>query len=184
MVILEIERRGNTEEKKKKKDNSTNHIEGKSKRMAFYGIKEIQAIKQNSKFYMIPLSPTIGEFTHYTGSGFADAMIRQEIHDGIDAFSNADTAIFVTCDLMNSMAAEAEGLSSCYFNRLPFKSVYLDKYSDQLLEFVVASAILFEKISLDFLKRDGSVVQSYNLEGVWEGKTTSEWYSDSLRQLC
>jgi len=130
---------------------------------------------------MIPLSPSVGDFSRQAGSGFADAMIRQEIHNMTDTMAQNDRVIFLTCDLMNSMAAEAEGITSCYFSRLPCHSYYLDDYAHQLLEFIIANTVIFNKVTIQFLKDDETIEKSYDLEGVWEGKTTSEWYSDTLR---
>jgi hypothetical protein len=45
----------------------------------------------------------------------------------------------------------------------------------------MANAVIFEKVRIELLSRENVPVDSYSLAGMWEGKTTSEWYSDSIK---
>jgi len=182
MVVLEIERRGN----ESKKDG----IEGKNKRLAFYAAKEIRDLRELTNFDMIPLiDPSLMvEFAEREGSGFGDMWIRKEVHDlvkypsiGLTNSISSTDVVFITCDLMNSMAAEAEGLTSCYFSRLTQENFSVYRYDSQFFNFVIANAVIFGKIKIDFIESNGDAEDSFVIEGVWKGKTTSEWYSDCLR---
>lgn len=183
MVILEIERRGNEKEKKGTK------LSGKQKRLAFYAAREIEFIRKNSlHFDLLKLSERslMADFADVAGKGFADMGIRSEIHaawreDPIFR-GYAPNHFFFTCDLMNSMAAEAEGIRSCYFSRLSQKNFHVGFYNiKQLFDFLMANAVIFGRIRLEYMSKETVVVETYGLEGAWEGKTTSDWYSDSIK---
>ena len=190
MVILEIERLGNAkqnENKRGKKSLSVSKsIEEKDKRLAFYATREIYDLRKMVTYDLIPMydPSSIVEFANRTGKGFGDAWIRKEIHDmighrhkGIDA----EKIVLITCDLMNSMAAEAEGLTSCYFSRLPKNEFNVNGYENQFCDFFVSNAVIFGGVNIDVLASNGETKDSFSVEGAWNGKTTSEWYSDSLR---
>jgi hypothetical protein len=181
MVVLEIERRGNAKAKENKEE-----LRGKERRLSFYAAKEINFLRENIRdFSMLPLfdSSVIADFSSRAGSGFSDMWIRKEIHDAWNG--ELGGVIFLTCDLMNSMAAEAEGISSCYFSKLPQKDFYIGSgggNTEQLFEFLLANAIVFEKIRLELVSHENEPLGSYCMEGVWAGKTTSEWYADCVKR--
>lgn len=122
------------------------------------------------------------EFSDRAGKGFSDMWIRKEIHDMIRTEKIiAKKTVFLTCDLMNSMAAEAEVLTSCYFSRYPQEYYALKRYEGQFFDFVMANAVVFGKIKIELLDGNGTLKGSHIIESVWNGKTTAEWYSDCLR---
>ena len=45
----------------------------------------------------------------------------------------------------------------------------------------MANAVIFGRIRLEYMSKETVVVETYGLEGAWEGKTTSDWYSDSIK---
>jgi hypothetical protein len=69
------------------------------------------------------------------GQGFADAWIRREISYNMGSLQwqhvvrrdeiERSNVIFVTCDLMNALAANAENLNTFYFYRLEEDKVNL-----------------------------------------------------------
>ena len=176
-VILEIERRGNEIESKKTK------ISGKKKRLAFYAAREIEFIRENSRnFHLLEMKDRslMIDFADKAGKGFADMVIRREIHNAWGG--NVGGLFFLTCDLMNSMAAEAEGIATCYFSKLSQKKFRVGYYNPkQLFDFILANAVIFGNVQIELLSREQISVESYSLVGVWEGKTISEWYSDSIK---
>lgn len=185
MVILEIERRGNEKEKKNTK------ISGKEKRLAFYATREIEFLRKNSKnFHMLQLTELslTADFADIAGKGFADMGIRREIHAAWRENSvfrgHTPNHFFFTCDLLNSMAAEAEGIHSCYFSRVSQENFSLERdNSNQLFDFLMANAVIFGKVRIELLSTEHVPVDSYSLAGMWESKTTSEWYSDSIKLI-
>jgi hypothetical protein len=170
LVILEIERKGNLNK-------------GKDKRMSFYAAREIYFLKQKTRFSMLPpLFPSLmSSFSEKAGKGLVDMWIRKEIHDVVenDFYSN-ESIMFLTCDLMNALAAEAEGLETCYFSKMPQGSFFVQD-KEQLSDFLLATAIVHEKIRVDVILKGDIVDYSYVLEGIWNGKTTSQWYSDCVK---
>lgn len=197
LVVLEIERQGNQDEtKKQRKKTKTEKKEnsGRDKRLAFYAASEINFLKRRLaerpySFEMLAHLDTslIANFSQIAGTRFVDALIRQEIHDFTysQALASAQEGIlFLTCDLMNALAAEAEGIHTCYFNRLPQESFFIDaENSEQLADLIIATAMLFEETKLDVIL-EGDIVNSSSLiKGMWEGKTTSEWYSDTIEEI-
>jgi hypothetical protein len=188
MVILEIERLGNAKENKHGKKHTSDNklIEEKEKRIAFYATKEIYDLRKLVNYDLIPMydPSSIVEFAEREGKGFGDAWIRKEIHDMIGHHHkgfDSEKIVLLTCDLMNSMAAEAEGLASCYFSRLPKSEFNLSGYEGQFSDFFVSNAVIFGAVNIDLSASSGEIMDSFSVEGAWNGKTTSEWYSDSLR---
>jgi hypothetical protein len=168
LVVLEIERQGNQK----------NEME---KRLAFYAAREIDFFKKNVDFGPLPDAgdKLITSFPTQAGEGFTDMWIRREIHNAIQM--GIRPTLFLTSDLMNALAAEAEGLETCYFARLPQDSFCIDAdYPSQLFDLILATAIKFNDVQLDIILTGDDVFQSYNLQAMWSGKTTSEWYSDSI----
>lgn len=177
LVILEIEKRGNLAS------------EGsKDKRLAFYAVREIEFLKQKTRANFKPLSnidaSLVSSFTEKAGRKLVDMWIRKEIHDNIDRgyLGVHGDAIFLTCDLMNALAAEAEGLNTCYFSRLPQDSFFVeDNNSEQLFDLILATAIIFGEIKLDVILVGDTVHCSLILRGMWNGKTTSQWFTDCIQ---
>ncbi len=65
---------------------------------------------------------------------------------------------FLTCDLMSSMSAEAEGIQSCYFSTVPKQTFYIEYDDTKLfLDFVLANAVIFGKIGIELLAKDPSL---------------------------
>jgi hypothetical protein len=176
LVVLEIERRGNQSSQRSKD-------KGKDKRTSFYATSEIYFLRQKTKFLMLPVlsASLMSSFSEKAGRGLVDMWIRREVHDAIDKrYYHYETVVFLTCDLMNALAAEAEGLETCYFSRMPQDSFFVQDL-EQLSDLLLATAIVHEKIRVDVIVKEDIVAYSYVFEGVWSGKTTSQWYSDCVK---
>ena len=83
--------------------------------------------------------------------------------------------------MLNAMAAEAEALFTCYFSRIPQETFLVGRHNvAQLSTFLIANAVIFNEIKLQIVL-GGEVYRSYILKGMWEGKTTSQWYDDNIK---
>jgi hypothetical protein len=51
----------------------------------------------------------------------------------------------------------------------------------QLFDLIFASTMILGKIRIDIVLTDDVVHKSFTLEGIWNGKTTSQWYSDCIK---
>jgi hypothetical protein len=154
----------------------------KDKRLAFYATSEINFLRTHSDFNLLPLGDTslVTSFPRNAGEKFADAWIRREIHEARKSY--VCVPLFLTSDLMNALAAEAEGLECCYFATSSRESskIMFQNVVPRLANLVIASAIIFGKIKLEMFLKEDKPFRQLTLEGIWTGKTTSEWYSDSL----
>lgn len=185
LVVLEIERRGNAPKPKEL-------VPGRNKRLAFYAASEINYLRQklsaNSYSFdmLAPLDGSLlGSFSDIAGTQFVDTLIRQEIHDTVSSgfLGEPGNVLFLTCDLMNALAGEAEGIRSCYFNRLPQDSYFVGNDGwEQLSDFIIATAMLFDEIRLDVILEGDTIYSSSLFRGMWGGKTTSQWYSNCVEE--
>jgi len=178
LVVLEIERRGNMA-----KDQS------KEKRLAFFAAREINFLRATAgggfDFEMLPNidASLMTSFTEKAGKQLTDMWIRKEIHDAMTTgmLGRSQDVVFLTCDLMNALAAEAEGLPSCYFSRLTQDKIFIDQTNyGKIFDLILATAMMFEKIRLDVVLTADKIYGSFFLRGMWTGKTTSQWYSDCI----
>jgi hypothetical protein len=178
LVVLEIERRGNMAKK-----------QPKEKRLSFFAAREINFLRQRmgSGFSFEMLSnidaSLMTGFTETAGKQLTDMWIRKEIHDAMEAgmLGSQQGIVFLTCDLMNALAAEAEGLPSCYFSRLTQDKVFIDQSDHaKIFDLILATAMIFEKVRLDVMLTVDKNYESFFLRGMWTGKTTSQWYSDCI----
>lgn len=177
LVVLEIERRGNNAEE-----------DSPDKRLSFYAAREMRFLKSNPNFDLLPnIDITLfSTFPEKAGRRLVDMWIRKEIHDfleGMGGYTNISPrgVIFLTCDLMNALAAEAEGLNTCYFSKTDQQSYFINDNTQQLFDFIMASTMVLGKIRLDVILTGDVVHKSFTLEGIWSGKTTSQWYSDCVK---
>jgi hypothetical protein len=178
LAILEIERRGN------------NAQEGSAdKRLSFYAAREVRFLRSNINFDLLPNIDTLlfSTFSEKAGKKLVDMWIRKEIHDfvgGMGGYTNVSPkeVVFLTCDLMNALAAESEGLNTCYFSKEDQQSFFVDSDNmQQLFDLIFASTMILGKIRIDIVLTDDVVHKSFTLEGIWNGKTTSQWYSDCIK---
>lgn len=175
--ILEIERKVNQPRSK----------ESKERRVAFSATTEVMFLRRHGAQLLPSIdSSLLASFSEKAGTQFVDAWIRKEVHDFIGNTSQvyAGNVLFLTCDLMNALAAHAEGLKTCYLSRIDQERFTLETSlsdTEKLAEFVLNAAITFGKIRMDVYLTGNQLSESIELEGVWSGKTPYHWNNDCLR---
>jgi hypothetical protein len=85
----------------------------------------------------------------------------------------------ITSDLINSLAATAEGIDTIFISLIDYdiRSTRASNV-EQLTLFTLMNAILFSKIRIKFDENNKFIIQ-----GNWEGKTSMDWRSDSVRVI-
>ena len=183
LSIIEIENRYNREGKNSDRD----------RRIAFHTAKEILALQRepNSTLPEADID-LLTSFGTAVGKKFADAWVRKEVTSYVrhlrenrgqeDKFK---AVVFVTCDLMNALAASAEGLNTLYISRLSQMSDTLadgnalDAYST-LAKLLLCTAIQFGEC--DCVIKAKKSARELTLAGMWPGKNISDWISDTVIQ--
>ena len=156
--------------------------ETRDKRIALYATREIMFLREHGAELLEPLDVSLlASFSEKAGTRFVDAWMRREIHNFIEEMIEYyDEFILLTCDLMNALAAHAEGLRTCYFSRLDQESCLIDNVAE-LANLIISASIIFGKVRMDvYLKKD-QLSYSRQLEGMWSGKTPYHWSNDCLR---
>jgi hypothetical protein len=130
--------------------------------------------------------PLLTGFTEKAGRQLTDVWIRREIHDFVTRLKRnkrlveRPNVLFLSCDLMSVLAAEAEGLRTCYFNSETPDKPYFDDLK-QVADFVVTCSILFKRLRVNVYLSGDEIYQECLLEGVWKGKMPPDWYEDRFR---
>jgi len=172
LALLEIERRYNETADAKAIDKLRKH------RLAMYAVREILFLKDLGVMEFLPNLDlhTLESFSRIAGEKFTDAWIRREISNYLqpgktNASQDDKPVIFATCDLMNALAASAEGLDVFFFSR----SQELDHYpyisAEKAAELIIDLAVSLGHIEIGAWKYDG----------MWSGKTLIDWKNDSVR---
>jgi hypothetical protein len=81
----------------------------------------------------------------------------------------------VTADLINALSANAEGIDVLYLSKSASDGFLPRAHTlEQMTQFLIRSSILFEEIKVSINKEE------FIIKGIWEGKTTSEWITDTI----
>ncbi|HET7390515.1 MAG TPA: hypothetical protein VFJ51_06805 [Nitrososphaeraceae archaeon] len=190
LEIIEVENKFNrnkvsqkeTEDKKKQKEMEV--------RRAFHTMAEILSMKKDGAEILsnVDLS-MLQSFTPLSGQGFADTWIRREISNNMSSLQwqnvvrrdeiERSNAIFLTCDLMNALAANAENLNTFYFHRLDEDKVKLgfEAYG-KLASLIINTAILFGEC--DSVIKSQTREENIKYKGAWNGKHPSEWQNNII----
>lgn len=130
----------------------------------------------------------IRSFTSEAAKGNADAWIRKEIsnckHDLVkdavqrDKLSRVSNFAFLTCDLMNSLAATAEDLNTIYFYRLEDKIRPSNISYEKLTPLVFNTAVHFEEC--DITLRGKEYEERFRCTGTWSGKSVYDWQNNHI----
>lgn len=174
--ILEIERKVNQSKRGTKE-----------KRVALYATREIMFLREHRAELLEPFDVSLlTSFPEKAGTKFVDAWIRREIHDFIRMKSKvyAGNVLFLTCDLMNALAAHAEGLRTCYFSRTDQERHFVEASvgnAEELADLIINSSIIFGQVRMDVYLIKDTLHRSLQLEGMWSGKTPYHWSNDSIR---
>jgi hypothetical protein len=164
LAILEIEDKYNRAKEKEC-----------DRRLMIYALTEVQVLKAlGAQISAGTLASSfLSDFRRAEGGKHADAFIRREIMD----FQSPYRTVFVTRDLMNAMAASAEGTDSLYFAMVVPEISTINASPEQLVDSVIETAITFAGIEI----YDASAKSSILLEGMWSGKTNIDWFESRLR---
>jgi len=186
-VILEIEAKYNREKKK-----SENKKCKSDERQAALMKKGETLIATKELLFLIDkgaqnLSSDMDEkifsqFAKTAGRGFADSFIRNEIRTSF----LTGTHVFLTCDLMNALAATAEGISTLYFSRSDSEIGRLssehDMCMEQLSELIVDTAFVFGEITLaESLSSGKQKIMKFG--GSWDSWGLPDLFDDKIAQL-
>ncbi len=178
LAILEIESLPRQEKKKGSQN------EKWAKRRAFSAFAELIRLRETGA-ELLPqqIEPRVMQsFSEIAGSGYTDAWIRREVHDFLEKLTNEKTqehkakAFFLTSDLLNAFAAIAEGIDTLYLWESSDKDGSYEANYEKLGKFIVAMSVFFERVSMQI--QSSKTTESYELTGVWSGKTIEDWKKD------
>jgi hypothetical protein len=169
LTVLEMERIANQEA-------------GEQKRKVMSAAAEILYLKVNGGRFMPELNDEIFQtFSQFAGQKFTDAWIRKEIHQQAKRITYGSTPqetrrlTLITSDLINALSATAEGIDTMYLSRDKSDLILPRSHRiDQISQFIIMSSILFEELNIKINDKE------YTIHGIWEGKTPSEWITDSI----
>jgi hypothetical protein len=190
LEIIEVENKFNTN-KANQNDKKEKVIQkGKERRIAFQTMGEILSMK-NDGAEMLPMVDLflLQSFTPLAGQGFADSWIRREIANNMDRLERdniigRDTiersnAVFLTCDLMNALAAVAENLNTFYFFRIEEDKMNLGFSAyNRLSSLIINTSILFEQC--ECIIKSQTEEQSLKYKGIWKGKSLYDWQNNII----
>jgi hypothetical protein len=171
LTVLEMERIANEE-----KSNS------EKKRKVMQAAAELLFIKNNSGIFLPELKDrTFESFSRIAGNKFTDAWIRREVQEEIERETyGKDPHVIkkptlVTVDLINALSANAEGIDVIYLSRAASDDFLPRAHTlEQVTQFLIRCSVLFEEIRVSINK------EKFIIKGVWQGKTPSEWITDSI----
>jgi hypothetical protein len=163
----------------------------KEKRIAFHSIVEILLMKNNGAELLPDIEMSLLQsFSPLAGRGFADAWIRREIFNALSLLKVHDKVrtndkteephiVFLTCDLMNALAAIAENLNTFYFFRIEEDKINLsfDLYR-RLTLLIINTAIQFEECYC--VIKTKSQKHKLKFKGVWKGKSVYDWQNSTI----
>jgi hypothetical protein len=178
----------NREEKNSSQEKIEEEIRRNEKeiRIALQSIKEILTMKREGAD-VLPLldQNTITSFTEKAGDDFADAWIRMEISKPIKSSLRGghfqdENRVFVTCDLMNALAALAEGINTIFVSRIEEDKPegYYISEPEHLALIIFNTAVQFGKCDCVITAAD--VTRRIKIIGMWNGKTINDWLSDKV----
>jgi hypothetical protein len=168
------------------------HQRDKESRIAFNTIAEILSMKNNGAELLPDVEVSLLQsFSPLAGRGLTDAWIRREISNALsslgvqdkarrnDKVERSDTVVFLTCDLMNALAAIAENFNTFYFLRIEEDKISLgfDIYR-RLALLIINTAIQFEQCDCVITTR--SQTHKLRFRGMWKGKTVYDWKNNAI----
>lgn len=178
LTILEIERIANEKESVKK-------------RLGLFATTEVMFLKNHKAELLPSLSyPLLTSFNEKSGGRKVDSWIRQEVHDfvseDLDVVRTGKPwqVLFMTCDIANGLAAYSEGLNTCIFSKCEQEKLIIPTSfngANDLAEFILNVSITFEKIIMKVYVDGKTLSNSYQIEGIWSGKTPYHWLNHCLR---
>jgi hypothetical protein len=167
LALLEIERMFN----------ESKHDTPK-RRLALLAAREILFLRGTASEFLPELKDSrLEAFSKISGEKFSDVWIRREAkeywHMAAVGTVFRNPILFATCDLMNALAASAEGLAVLYFSRKEERDSYAYNNIAQVAELIMDLAVSLGRIQ----------IANVAYEGVWEGKAIWEWEQDCVRRV-
>jgi len=179
LLILELEAQGN-----EKRDNNpskdVSYLAGLKKRKALIGFSELLYLTSNDAqpLGQLPID-TLTDFNDIAGKGRTDAWTRYEIRERYFQILRARSVpnfIFITADMVNSLAALAEGLDTIYISQIPdWKNKILSTNLKQISRFLINLSILYTELTVSINSK------KYNFKGFWNGITTTDIINQQIR---
>ena len=168
-VILELEIMGNKKEKY-------------MKRIAFSAFNEIRnlRLKHNASIFPNQIkSDILANFAGITSSNRADSFIRSKIGEQMRTTGAQDTRnrqmVMITRDMIMACTASAENIDTFYLSpRNPANREYATFHINDIM---TELAVSLDKIRIEGYVADYSIL----LEGMWPGKTITEWENHILK---
>jgi hypothetical protein len=185
LVILEIEASHNRAKSKAEKPK----CEEIEKQKALTEIRESLIATKELMFLleigarMLPSNldnSFLDAFSTIAGKGVTDLFIRKEIRDCTNLNKR-----FLTCDLMNSLAAMVEGLGSFYFSRDENEftlSAEREVCMEQLSELVIDTVTLFGEANLT-ISSAAEAERTFKLSGKWRDWTPVDLLKDTIIEV-
>lgn len=174
LLILELERQANDASKSDKKDEKKLLI----KRKVMLAYAELIYLKTNGGTMLNDTidKDTLAGFTKIAGDLTTDSWIRKEIKDedyrlqqkGVDKKHT-----LVTSDLINSLSCTAEDIHSIYVSKIDSQNIRRANLY-QTAKFLIIASVLLEKMDTVIFGK------KHVMQGIWSGKTTSEWINDII----
>ncbi|MDE2026540.1 MAG: hypothetical protein KGJ07_08705, partial [Patescibacteria group bacterium] len=147
------------------------YLVGIKKRKAMLAFSELLYLR-NKVVQQMPELPldVLSAFNGISGNEISDAWIRKEVKLRTPSLSgSAIFPIFVTGDLVNSMASVAEAIDTVYVSeKINVEPENLK--ADQLGRFLEYLAALFQTISISDIEK------KINIKGFWSGISISDLY--------
>jgi hypothetical protein len=123
------------------------------------------------------------KFAKIAGKGATDMFIRKEIRDNM---LTSGESLFLTCDLMNALAATAEGISAFYFSRSDSEIGSLssehERCMEQLSELIVDTAIIFNEITIVKSLSLGKP-KTMRFRGFWDNWGIEALFYDKIAEI-
>ena len=133
----------------------------------------------------------IHSFSSKAGEGVADTWIRKEITNNIadlrattivtKNIPETSAELFLTCDLMNALAAVAEDINTVYFYRIEDEDHRLKPDHESLALLVVNTAIQFDECECSIASPQKKLTKKYCAS--WPGKSGLDWQDSFVHQL-
>jgi hypothetical protein len=178
LVILEVENQYNMYNAKitPKNKSKANKDDAQQKiRESYLDMTEILKMQEDGQ-KVIPFmdKDLLQTFSSVTGKKLADSWIRMEVKrfdDDLKGWQKSKhLCIFLSCDLMNTMAANAEGLNTLYFYTTD-KMRYDKNLMSNLL---INTAVSYEKCTV-YSENSKKIC---DLMGIWTGKNPGDWKNE------
>lgn len=133
-------------------------------------VEILKIIEGGGRVLPYPENSLVETFPKAVGQGLSDSWIRREVYTYVRNLKMIGGCIFLSSDLMNSMAANAERLNTLYFytDRIRYKPTLVSTL-------LYNTAIGYERCSV---YRDEKKI--CDLNGVWEGKNPLDWKNEII----